>query len=383
MDSANINKQSHLEDIFSSSDCLSWEILTSYYNKSLPKDKQYIVEKHLLECELCSDALEGMNEMNDLTVHKSIIDKINRNIQTQSGLEKSNHFKLEINYQTIAIAASLLLIIGVSTVYFSMFYSPETNNISDASLTKEAPKTSTTTNKEHYRKAGRAPLEADTDKKVLADLDTKETSTPIPPASIKTPIEYGGTTAVQSMEEEPAETSEPLESDNISMADETAPQVESAQEDIETFADKAAEQQIARAVSSTSEQEDEKDKNYAASKSAKAPASSPELKKQKAVNSIYKDASFPGGTNELHKYIRSNIIIPESDKPQNESDKVIVKFTIKKNGKISNIRIEQGATDSYNKEAIRLVNNMPKWEAATQEGEPIESEYVLPIEFKD
>ena len=46
--------------IFSNTTCISKETMLRYINKQLSKTELHDVEKHLLDCELCSDAFTGM-----------------------------------------------------------------------------------------------------------------------------------------------------------------------------------------------------------------------------------------------------------------------------------------------------------------------------------
>ncbi len=39
--------------------CLTYKMLQAYYSSELPVEKRFEVENHLLDCPLCSDALEG------------------------------------------------------------------------------------------------------------------------------------------------------------------------------------------------------------------------------------------------------------------------------------------------------------------------------------
>lgn len=46
--------------IFSNTTCISKETMLKYINKQLSKKELYELEKHMLNCELCSDAFAGM-----------------------------------------------------------------------------------------------------------------------------------------------------------------------------------------------------------------------------------------------------------------------------------------------------------------------------------
>ena len=47
-------------DIFSETDCISREQLVGYSRKELPPEEMHTVERHLVECEFCTEALAGL-----------------------------------------------------------------------------------------------------------------------------------------------------------------------------------------------------------------------------------------------------------------------------------------------------------------------------------
>ena len=47
-------------EIFKTSDCVDKERLTKYVQGKMTNAEKHIVEKHLTDCELCSDAAEGL-----------------------------------------------------------------------------------------------------------------------------------------------------------------------------------------------------------------------------------------------------------------------------------------------------------------------------------
>ena len=64
--------------IYSPTDCLSEKMLFDYIDNKLNQKERHIVEKHLLDCEMCSDALEGLEMVTDrnrITLIKEAINK--------------------------------------------------------------------------------------------------------------------------------------------------------------------------------------------------------------------------------------------------------------------------------------------------------------------
>jgi protein TonB len=91
-------------------------------------------------------------------------------------------------------------------------------------------------------------------------------------------------------------------------------------------------------------------------------------------------ATFPGGKEQLAIYLRDNMQWQQSQ--LTIEGKVFVAFLIKENGEIKDLVVMRGLCESCDKEAVRLVENMPNWIPAKKDGKLIESKVVLPIEFK-
>ena len=92
--------------------------------------------------------------------------------------------------------------------------------------------------------------------------------------------------------------------------------------------------------------------------------------------------SFPGGEPELFKYLSKNISYPEISKIENSQGKVHLSFIIEKDGTISNVRVLIGVDKYIDKEAIRVIEHMPKWIPGEQMGEKVRVRFQLPLKFK-
>ena len=88
---------------------------------------------------------------------------------------------------------------------------------------------------------------------------------------------------------------------------------------------------------------------------------------------------FNGGMGALMQYLSDNIRYPEEKDIQG---RVIVSFVVDKDGSISNAQVVKSVHPSFDAEALRIINNMPKWIPGTQNGKPVNVKYVVPINFK-
>jgi hypothetical protein len=87
---------------------------------------------------------------------------------------------------------------------------------------------------------------------------------------------------------------------------------------------------------------------------------------------------FPGGPKALNKYLIENIKVPEY---HNTRQRVVVSFTIGKDGKTKDIKIVEKAPAEYMVEAYRVVKEMPIWKPGKLFGERVNVCYSLPLIF--
>lgn len=93
-------------------------------------------------------------------------------------------------------------------------------------------------------------------------------------------------------------------------------------------------------------------------------------------------AEFPGGQQALMRWLGMNIRYPEAAAQNGVQGRVVVRFIVEKDGSISNPEISNSVDKDLDKEAMRLVNKMPKWQPAKKNGLPARSYYNFPVTFK-
>ncbi len=91
-------------------------------------------------------------------------------------------------------------------------------------------------------------------------------------------------------------------------------------------------------------------------------------------------ASFPGGREKLDIYFRENMQWNQSQ--LTVVGKVFVSLLVEKDGSISNVAVVRGLCESCDKEAVRLVKNMPIWIPAKKDEFMIESKVFVFVEFE-
>ena len=91
---------------------------------------------------------------------------------------------------------------------------------------------------------------------------------------------------------------------------------------------------------------------------------------------------FPGGMGECMKWLGQNIKYPAEAKEKGVQGRVIVQMVVEKDGTITNAKVVRGVDPLLDAEALRVVNQSPKWKPGMQKGEAVRVKYTLPIMFR-
>lgn len=118
--------------IFYHSECLSEEMLTKYVSGKLSSAEKHRVEKHLVDCEMCSDAVEGLAMIGDEHKISRITSELNQRIQNRVEEKKEGKIIFLQQYRTqLAVAASVVVLLGFVWFFRSSMsmkeLSPETS----------------------------------------------------------------------------------------------------------------------------------------------------------------------------------------------------------------------------------------------------------------
>ena len=92
---------------------------------------------------------------------------------------------------------------------------------------------------------------------------------------------------------------------------------------------------------------------------------------------------FPdGGMAGLMKWITNNIQYPAIARESGIQGRVDVQFVVNRDGSISDAQVMRGVDPYLDKEALRLINSMPKWKPGMQRGKPVRVRYSVPVNFR-
>ncbi len=354
--------------IFTPTDCISEQTIFDYIDNKLSTKERHAMEKHLVDCDLCSDALEGLEIVKDRNRIGLINQKINERIAPIVNKKKI----IKINYRAItAVAAGLLLLIG-SVFLFKEFTSTrmEEKNVADMkkpaplplpAITNEPNATDSinfaspiTKNKEVQSeiKKNAKPLAFKLQEKIKANSNTTASNKAGGIASFPTTDKNSNAIVSDEKMDESVDKAAP------SIAASTAVPKSAEYKTNET-------EKRSRSVP----YQKEKAEQYIPTKNAS-------VDRTIESDSIYTVADempeFPGGQTELMKYVQKNI---QSSSP------IVIEIIIDKTGKAIGAKLLNPYSKELEKQIVEMVNKMPKWNPGKQNGKAVSVRYNLPVKF--
>lgn len=91
---------------------------------------------------------------------------------------------------------------------------------------------------------------------------------------------------------------------------------------------------------------------------------------------------FPGGAASLMRYLSENIKYPIQAQMKGISGRVVVSFVVEPDGTFSDLRVIRSVDPILDKEALRVVRDMPRWIPGKQDGKPVRARYNVPVSFR-
>lgn len=91
---------------------------------------------------------------------------------------------------------------------------------------------------------------------------------------------------------------------------------------------------------------------------------------------------FPGGDSELMKFINDNRSYPREAYEKGIQGRVTCSFVINTDGSVSHISVLKGVEASLNREAIRVLSQMPEWQPGKHKGQTVPTRVVWAVPFR-
>ncbi len=91
---------------------------------------------------------------------------------------------------------------------------------------------------------------------------------------------------------------------------------------------------------------------------------------------------FPGGDSAMLKFINRERRYPSRAYRAGIEGRVLCSFVVNEDGSLSHISVLRGVEESLNREAVRIISNMPDWTVGSIDDVPVPVYCILPIPFR-
>ena len=321
---------------------LSPEELVAYSRADLGIDEMYRLEKHIIDCELCSDAIGGLEGSKAANSFIADASELKQRIQPK---------KQGLNKTILLVAASISLLIVTSLAVFFINGSDEQDQ-----LVVQHPES-----EEVY------PQPALLDSATIYDEGNKIAEVdPTSPEPEETP--------------EITEVIEEKRDDSLVVTEPTNTQI--AANDMTAFDAGVVQEEEVEQESRPEAQMEQADASRAKRQAA------PEASRPAEDNGVVTSSSnlpepeLIGGNPAWRRYVRKNIQYPQAAVDNNIRGDITALVTINSDGSIQRVDIIEGLGFGCDEEAIRLIREGSKWEAATLNGSSISSSRELKVRFR-
>ena len=103
--------------------------------------------------------------------------------------------------------------------------------------------------------------------------------------------------------------------------------------------------------------------------------------KEEAFDVVEEMPEFPGGPKALMDYLMENVKYPKTAFDADIQGRVIAQFVVDKEGTVRDAHIVKSVDPALDAEALRVINNMPKWRPGRQNGKVVNVKYTIPVSF--
>lgn len=92
--------------------------------------------------------------------------------------------------------------------------------------------------------------------------------------------------------------------------------------------------------------------------------------------------SYPGGPEELLKFINENIDYPDEAVENGIEGRVIMRFVVSSSGSVTRIEVLKSVHPVIDNEASRVISMLPAWKPGRQNGKPVPVWFSVPVTFR-
>ena len=90
---------------------------------------------------------------------------------------------------------------------------------------------------------------------------------------------------------------------------------------------------------------------------------------------------FPGGASEFMKWLTKNLKYPATAQKKQVRGKVVAQFIVNTDGSVSDLELTEHLEAACDREVLRVLRMMPKWQAGVMNAKPCRTKVCIPIVF--
>jgi TonB family protein len=335
---------------------LSFEELIEYSKGNLSNAEMHRLELHLISCELCNDALDGIDliEDNQLKAAVTTIEEANQiNEESQFGI-----------YHYIGIAASVI-IIAVLGFIFSRSGPQEQLASTENQVQPAEPKALPKADSVDYAALDSTASEQDSSLLAMeTPINDVEKETTVPIVNQEPEVLAAERVAASSSTETIADMEVPANLPDSNLIAGSAINLDTVPNTVVL----AEEQTSAMAKKASAPQET-------------SPSIADESEDSALVDELVK-AEPPKGTRAFNRYLKRNLNYPENAMENNIEGDVELSVQVNSDGSIGNILVAKSLGYGCDEEAIRLVREGGNWIPASRGDRPVTDTVSVTVTFK-
>ncbi len=97
---------------------------------------------------------------------------------------------------------------------------------------------------------------------------------------------------------------------------------------------------------------------------------------------VEEQPEYPGGNAAMMKFLSDNIRYPVIAQENGIQGRVICNFVVERDGSITDVQVVRGVDPSLDREAVRVIKEMPNWKPGKQRGQNVRVRFTLPVVFR-
>ncbi|MBQ9672677.1 MAG: TonB family protein [Prevotella sp.] len=108
----------------------------------------------------------------------------------------------------------------------------------------------------------------------------------------------------------------------------------------------------------------------------------PKEEETKVFDVVEQMPEFPGGQAALLKWISDHIRYPAVAEENGIQGRVVCTFVVERDGSVTDVQVARSIDPSLDKEAVRVLKQMPRWNPGKQNGSSVRVKYTVPVTFR-